>query len=140
MLFLVLGLLQIPEVQTRLNPDFLWTDQLHRLEKEETKADFRLKRLVSNLDALKEGEQPQPRKLHWLKKETISVTNSLHFLDAMLANLRRELQAGLPQAAPARRTQLLAYLKKVKTMQLHCEDLHRRLQEASQRVQQFNSG
>jgi len=134
LLVLVLGFLRTPEVKTLLNPDFLWTDQLFRVQKEEEKADDKMKQLAAILASLKPGERPGERQLGQLKKGLNSVTIYLHFMDAMLANLSSEIQAGLPQAAPARRAQLLAYLQEVKTFQLHCGEYHRRLQEVSQRV------
>ena len=135
--FLVIGFLQTPEVQIRLNPDFLWKDQLYRVRHEEGKADHKLKQQAAILAGLKPGERPGERQLRQLKKSINSVTTSLYFIDAMLANLTKELQAGLPQAAPARRAQLLDYLQKVKTLQLHSQEYHRRLQESSQKVHHF---
>lgn len=137
LLILVAGFLQTPEVQIHLNPDFVWTYKFYRLHKEEVKVNQKLGQLVDSLASLKGGKRPGPRQLRQLKKDTISVTNSLHFMDAMLANLTDQLQAGLPRAAPARRSELLAYLQTVKTMQLHCVNYHRRLQGLSLKVQRF---
>lgn len=137
LLILVVGFLQTPEVQTHINPDFVWKYKLYRLDKEEMKVNDKLGQLADSLASLKAGERPGPRQLRQLQKNTISVTNSLHFMDAILANLAGDMQAGLPRAAPARRSELLAYLQKVKTMQLHCRDYHRRLQKFFQRVQRF---
>ena len=134
LLVLVLGFLQTPRVRTFFDPDFLWKDQLFRLQREKLKADNNLKWLSAELDNLKTGQRPGPGELRQLKKGIVSVTNSLYFMDAMLANLTKEVQAGLPQAAPARRAQLLAYLQKVKTLQIHCGENHHRLQKISQRV------
>lgn len=133
----VVGFLQTPEVQTRLDPDFVWTYKFYRLHKEEVKVNDKLEQLAELLASMKPGEQPGPRKLRKLKKGTLSVTNGLHFMDAILANLAGDMQAGLPRATPARRSELLAYLQEVETIQLHCKEFHRRLQKLSQRVQRF---
>ena len=137
LLVLVLGFLQLPGVQTRLNPDFLWIDQLQRLQKEEFKPERKLRDLTANLDSLKQGERPSLAELYLLKKITISVTNSLHFLDAMTANLSKEMQDELPRATPARRAQLHLYLQHVRTLQEYSRKHHQRLQELSQKVQRL---
>lgn len=139
LLVLVLGFLQIPEVGSRLFPNFLWQDFFYQLQKESRKVEWQLSRVNANIASLQNGGRANPLKMRQIKKDIVSITRSLRFMDARLASMTLDLKTKLLQAPLDQRSGLHACLAEIKTLQLGWGEYRHNLQEASQKVQYFQA-
>ncbi|RJR41959.1 MAG: hypothetical protein C4567_08365 [Deltaproteobacteria bacterium] len=139
MSILIRGFLQIPEVRSRISPDFPWDDNINQVRVEYGKVTEKIQRVEANLERLKNGGWPQPLRMHLINKDVVSITRSLRFMDARLASLNTELEVSLLQAPSIQRASLNLHLQEIKALQASCGNYHRNLQEVSQKAQYFQA-